>query len=173
MSFIWTWPCSQTFLSSSSYREKIRWGRGWSEQPSLDLHDKPFNISENLVFEEMLILPDWTVCWRYFKGYGKTPIFSIFGRENKQQKIILKLKLLGFFSANNWNLLFVRPKIGNREKHQGKQGKHPKKLGKQKVKHEETYGKIGETCRELFSSQFSSRFIHCQIHLRMTAEYAL
>ena len=42
----------------------------------------------------------------------------------------------------------VRPKIGNREKHQGKHGKYSKKLGKQ-VKHEEMYGEMGETGREL------------------------
>ena len=41
--------------------------------------------------------------------------------------------------------IFVRPKIGNWEKNQGKLGKWPKKLGKQQVKHEETYGEMEET----------------------------
>ena len=36
-------------------------------------------------------------------------------------------------------MIFVRPKIRNREKHQGK---YPKKLGNQLVKHEETYGEM-------------------------------
>ena len=63
----------------------------------------------------------------------------------------------------------VRTKIRNREKHQGKHGKCPKKLGKQQVKHEETYGEMGEKCitrriSEPLSHQFSSRFIHCWIH---------
>ena len=31
----------------------------------------------------------------------------------------------------------------NREEHQGKHGAYPKKLGKQEVKHEETYGEMG------------------------------
>ena len=34
--------------------------------------------------------------------------------------------------------LCVKPKTVNREKHQRKHGKYPKKLGKQQVKHEET-----------------------------------
>ena len=38
----------------------------------------------------------------------------------------------------------VRPKLANREKHQGKHEKYPKKLRKQYVKHEETNGKMGE-----------------------------
>ena len=38
----------------------------------------------------------------------------------------------------------VKPKIGNREKHQRKHGKYPNKLGKQQVKHEETYGEMRE-----------------------------
>ena len=76
----------------------------------------------------------------------------------------------------------VRPKIGIREKHQGNHGKYSKKLGKKYVKHEETYKELGGTCRELplrgflnhlVSHQFSSRFTHCWIHPRMTAEYAL
>ena len=43
----------------------------------------------------------------------------------------------------------LRLKIGNREKHQRKHGKYPKKWEKQWVKHEETYGEMGETYREL------------------------
>ena len=80
-------------------------------------------------------------------------------------------------------LIVVRPQIGNREKHQRKQEKHQKKLGKQWVKHEETYGEMGETYTKLsletrgtsepLIHQFSSRFIHCRIHLRMTTEYVL
>ena len=38
----------------------------------------------------------------------------------------------------------VRTKVRNREKHQGKHGKCPRKLGKQQVKHEITYGEMGE-----------------------------
>ena len=40
-------------------------------------------------------------------------------------------------------LLRLKTKIGNREKHQEKHGKYPKKPGKQQVKHEETYGEMG------------------------------
>ena len=38
---------------------------------------------------------------------------------------------LSFLSEHNTNKTIVRPKIGNREKHQGKHGKYPKKLEKQ------------------------------------------
>ena len=62
----------------------------------------------------------------------------------------------------------LRTKIGNREKHQGKHWK----LGKLKMKHEETYGKIGENVGP-FSHQFSSSFIPYRIHPRMNAEYPL
>ena len=72
----------------------------------------------------------------------------------------------------------VRPKIGNREKQQGKHGKYPKKLGKQWVKHEQTYGEMRETLRELplggFLSHLVTNFqaaLHCRIHPRMTVEY--
>ena len=39
--------------------------------------------------------------------------------------------------------VYVKPKIGNMEKHQGKYGKHTKELGKQYVKLEEMYGEMG------------------------------
>ena len=53
----------------------------------------------------------------------------------------------------------VRPKIASREKHQGKHEKYPKKLGKQYVKHEETNGEMGETCRELPLGEFLSHLV--------------
>ena len=53
----------------------------------------------------------------------------------------------------------VRPKIANREKQQGKHEKYPKKLGKQYVKHEETNGEMGETCRELPLGGFLSHLV--------------
>ena len=40
---------------------------------------------------------------------------------------------------------FLKPKIGNREKHQERNRKYPKKL----VKHEEAYRKWGERYKEL------------------------
>ena len=43
----------------------------------------------------------------------------------------------------------VRPKIVNREKHQGKHGKYPK----------DTYGEMGETCRELPLGGFLSKLV--------------
>ena len=39
----------------------------------------------------------------------------------------------------------VRPRIGNWEINQAKHWKYPKKLGKQYVKYEETYEKMGES----------------------------
>ena len=64
-----------------------------------------------------------------------------------------------------------------RREHQGKHGKYPKKLGRQLVKHEETYGEMAETCRELplggFVSHLVNSFIHCRIHPQMTPEFAL
>ena len=68
----------------------------------------------------------------------------------------------------------------NREEHQGKHGAYPKKLGKQEVKHEETYGEMGgmlgiavQGISEPVSVQFSSQFIHCWIHPQMIAEFAI
>ena len=80
--------------------------------------------------------------------------------------------------ARDWNCFAVRPKIGKREKHQGKHGKYPKKLGKQ---YEETYGEMrGNVLRiatrcisKPLSHQFLNRFIYFRIHPQMTAEYAL
>ena len=77
-------------------------------------------------------------------------------------------------------LNFVRPKIGIREKHLGKRQKYQKTLRKQYMKHEETYGEMRETFKEFatrgistpLSHQFSNRFIHNQLHPRITSEYA-
>ena len=74
----------------------------------------------------------------------------------------------------------VRPKIENREKHQGKHGKYSKKLQKQWVKHEEAYGEMEETCGELpldgylshLVTSFQSVLQHSRIHSKMTVEYA-
>ena len=46
------------------------------------------------------------------------------------------------------------------EKNQGAHGKYPKKLEKQLVKHEETNGETGETCRELPQGGFVSRLVN-------------
>ena len=53
----------------------------------------------------------------------------------------------------------MRPKIGNREKHQGKHGKYPKKLGKQYLKQVKTCGRIEETCRKLPLGGFLSHLV--------------
>ena len=47
----------------------------------------PFNISENFVFEETLILTNWTVCWTtlILLMVGENPIFNICMR--KQAKL--------------------------------------------------------------------------------------
>ena len=67
---------------------------------------------------------------------------------------------LSFLSEHNTNKTIVRPKIGNREKHQGKHGKYPKKLGKHLVKHEKMYMEMrGETCREFPLGGFLSHLV--------------
>ena len=49
---------------------------------------------------------------------------------------------MSYYKKNFYKKL-VRPKIGNREKYQGKHGKYSKKLGKHYMKHEETHGEMG------------------------------
>ena len=43
----------------------------------------------------------------------------------------VELILSEYFGKLQSSLLTIKPKIGNREKHQRKHGKYPKKLGKQ------------------------------------------
>ena len=67
----------------------------------------------------------------------------------------------------------VRPKKGNREKHQEKRRKRPRKQRKHYVKHGKRKGEWGE-CEELlltwiswtFSHQFSSRFIRNNLQMQ-------
>ena len=54
---------------------------------------------------------------------------------------------------------FVRPKIGNREKHHGETWKAAQETGEKLVKYEETYGKMGETCSELPLGGFPSHLV--------------
>ena len=73
--------------------------------------------------------------------------------------IILSVLQL-FFTRLGGHICFGKKrKIGNREKHQWKHWKYPKKLGKQKMKHEETHGEMREACRELPLGGFPSQLV--------------